>query len=734
MRKGAVLLCAAVTLGGLLAAPPVATAARGVPANPPPDQARWQKVTLNDNPGEPMSIAVLPDRRVLHSARTGEVRVNDPRTGLNTLVVDFKDHPDGLYLHDEEGLQGIAVDPNFEENGWFYAYYSPSLDTPVDDPETPLFNEGDAPLDGTAEDWARFRGILQLSRFQYDWNENTVDFESEQKILEVEADRGICCHVGGQIAFDGRGNLFLSTGDDTNPFFSEGYSPLDDREGRNPALDARRTSGNTNDLRGKILRIRVQADGSYTIPSGNMFGTNTPNTRPEIYAMGFRNPFRFEVNRETNEVYVADYSPDAPNANPQRGPAGHGRWVNIRRPGNYGWPYCVTPNIPYRDFDFTEGAASGRLFNCDRPLNDSRWNANTSFEGTQITYAGLRYVPGVVQPEVWYSYAPSPLFPELTGEPNNGEVGGDGIGPMGGPAYHFDADNPSQVKWPRYYDDAVLFYEWSRDYIKEFRLNNRGDLVDIRGVGDVGLVDNPMDMEFGPDGALYVLEYGDGFFSENPDAQLSRIDWTRGNRTPTVRVSATPTQATLPPLTVQFSSEGTEDPDGDRLQYEWDFDADGEVDSTEQNPTFTFTERGVYDATLRVVDRTGRWASSSVEILVGNAPPTVELTITPVDGTFNYGEPVNYNVVVTDPDGFDPQTDCPRVTVNYILGHDQHGHPQSGSAGCSGTINVPPLDSAHAADPDVAAVFVATYTDNPPTGDTPQSGSDEVILRPPTNP
>ena len=95
--------------------------------------------------------------------------------------------------------------------------------------------------------------------------------------------RGICCHVGGQIDFDSRGNLFLSTGDDTNPFQSAGYAPLDDRETRNPAFDARRTSGNTNDLRGKLLRIRVRNEDaiaddhnpgrgrSYTIPSGNMF-------------------------------------------------------------------------------------------------------------------------------------------------------------------------------------------------------------------------------------------------------------------------------------------------------------------------------------------------------------------------------------------------------------------------------------------------------------------------------
>ena len=80
--------------------------------------------------------------------------------------------------------------------------------------------------------------------------------------------RGICCHVGGQIDFDGEGNLFLSTGDDTNPFQSAGYAPLDDRVTRNPAFDSRRTSGNTNDLRGKLLRIRVGENGGYTRPAG----------------------------------------------------------------------------------------------------------------------------------------------------------------------------------------------------------------------------------------------------------------------------------------------------------------------------------------------------------------------------------------------------------------------------------------------------------------------------------
>ena len=86
---------------------------------------------MNDRPGEPMSLAVLPNGRVLHTARTGQIRVYNPNNGLNTLVINMADtasNPRGLYQHDEEGVQGIAVDPNFEDNHWVYLYYSPRLE------------------------------------------------------------------------------------------------------------------------------------------------------------------------------------------------------------------------------------------------------------------------------------------------------------------------------------------------------------------------------------------------------------------------------------------------------------------------------------------------------------------------------------------------------------------------------------------------------------------------------
>ena len=153
MRK-ATLACFAAALGATLALPSVA------PAQEFPPASRFQKVTLNDRPGEPMALAVLPDGRVLHSARTGEIRIFNPKTGLNTIAADMRDGAAGLYQHDEEGVQGVALDPNFAQNKWVYVYYSPKLNTPIDVAGTGI-NEGDAPYEPRRPGRARTAPAVQ---------------------------------------------------------------------------------------------------------------------------------------------------------------------------------------------------------------------------------------------------------------------------------------------------------------------------------------------------------------------------------------------------------------------------------------------------------------------------------------------------------------------------------------------------------------------------------------------
>ena len=269
---------AQIAVAGLLAlfAMPSLAAAQ----TPPPDSS-FQKVVIDDSPGEPMDLAVMPDGRVLHVTRQGQVWLHDPDTGLKTLAAELD-----VYQHDEEGLQNIALDPNFEQNGWVYMYYSPPLNTPVDDPATPTVNEGDAPEFGTAADWERFKGVIRLSRFQWDKATDTIDLSSEEQIIDVPVDRGLCCHVGGDIVFDGEGNLFLSTGDDTNPFQSGRIHP--DRRACGPQPGVRRPAHGgehqrparqgpadhadrrrrLHDPRGQSLRGQQPADPARDLPDG----------------------------------------------------------------------------------------------------------------------------------------------------------------------------------------------------------------------------------------------------------------------------------------------------------------------------------------------------------------------------------------------------------------------------------------------------------------------------------
>ncbi|MFE6281936.1 PQQ-dependent sugar dehydrogenase [Streptomyces sp. NPDC057877] len=683
LRKAIALLSGALLAGAslTLAAPQAGAAS---PADVSAAAEGFQQVTLAKGEaevGEPMSLAVLPDRSVLHTSRDGELRLTD--AAGNTKLAGKLD----VYSHDEEGLQGIGVDPNFESNRFIYLYYAPPLNTPA----------GDAPETGTAADFAPFDGVNRLSRFTLN-ADGTLNNASETKILDVPATRGICCHVGGDIDFDAAGNLYLSTGDDSNPFQSDGYTPIDERSNRNPAFDAQRTSGNTNDLRGKILRIKVNADGSYAIPEGNLFAPGTDKTRPEIYAMGFRNPFRFSVDKETGILYVGDYGPDAGTANPNRGPAGQVEFARVTAPGNFGWPYCTGDNDAYVDYDFATGT-SGASFDCAAPVNNSPHNTGL----TELPPAQAAWIP--------YDGGSLPEF------------GTGSESPMGGPVYHYDPALDSPVKFPEAYDGDFFAGEFGRRWIKRISSDADGTVQTISDIPWTGT--QVMDMAFGPDGALYVLDYGLAWFGGDENSALYRIENATDGHSPVAQAAADRTSGQAP-LRVSFSSAGTTDQDGDALTYRWDF-GDGST-STAANPTHRYRKNGTYTATVTAEDPSGRTGSASVQIVVGNTAPTVVLE-TPKDGQlFSFGDAIPFKVRVTDPE--DGKTiDCSKVTVNFILGHDTHGHPLTSAKGCTGTLQTS-ADGGHDEDANIFGVVDAEYTDGGGGGQAPLTTHDQHVTQP----
>ncbi|MDQ0840869.1 carbohydrate-binding protein [Streptomyces sp. V1I6] len=639
-------------------------AAEALESDIPPGD--YQQVQLAYGPaetGEAMSLAVLPDRAVLHTARDGTVRHTD--AAGNTKVAGRLD----VYTHDEEGLQGVAADPGFAANRYVYLYYSPRLGTPA----------GDAPATGTAADFEPWKGHLNLSRFTLR-ADNTLDMASEKVVLEVPNDRGQCCHVGGDIDFDAAGNLYLTTGDDTNPFESSGYSPIDERADRNPQFDAQRSSANTADLRGKVLRIKPTSTGGYTVPPGNLFPAGTARTRPEIYAMGFRNPFRMSVDKATGTVYLGDYGPDAGGADGARGPGGQVEFNRITRPGNYGWPYCTGSNTAaetYNEYTFPSGP-SGARYDC------AGGPANNSFRNT-----GLTALPAAAPAWIKYGDAGSPP-----------EFGGGSESPMGGEVYRFDPDLASGVKFPASLDGRFFAAEYGRRWIKS---------IEVKPDGSHGVIEDfpwtgtqVMDTDFGPDGALYVLDYGSGGGNQG----LYRVEYVGGsNRSPVARAAADRTSGPTP-LTVAFSSAGSSDPEGGPLTHRWDF-GDGAT-STAAHPGHTYTTAGTYRPTLTVTDSAGLTATASLVVTVGNTAPSVTLTA-PGDGAlFDFGDTVPFTVTVTDPE--DGPVDCSKVKVAYLLGHDSHRHEITSKNGCSGTLTIP-TDGEHDSAANLYGVLDAEYTD-----------------------
>ncbi|MFI0235534.1 ThuA domain-containing protein [Streptomyces sp. NPDC016845] len=682
LRTTIALLTGSVLVGSSLALVPGTAVAHPDHPDVPAAESDFQQVTLAkgaDETGEPMSLAVLPDRSVLHTSRDGTLRLTD--AGGSTSVAGKLD----VYDHDEEGLQGVGIDPGFEDNRFIYLYYAPPLNTPA----------GDAPENGTAADFAPFDGVNRLARFVLK-EDGTLDKASEKNILEVKTSRGTCCHVGGDIDFDADGNLYLSTGDDTNPFASDGYSPLDERADRNPAFDAQRSSGNTNDLRGKVLRIKVKDDGSYDIPEGNLFAPGTEKTRPEIYAMGFRNPFRISVDKPTGTVYVGDYGPDAGAADPKRGPAGQVEFAKITKAANFGWPYCTGANDAYVDYDFGTKVSSA-AFDCDAPKNTSPNNT------------GLTDLPPAQPAWIPYDNASVPEF------------GSGSESPMAGPVYRYDADLDSPVKFPEEYDGDFFATEFGRQWIKRIEQDGSGNVSKINDFPWSGT--QVMDSAFGPDGALYVLDYGLSWFGGDEHSALYRIENATGGHSPIVEAKASKTSGQSP-LRTNFTATGT-DADDDPITYTWDF-GDG-TKGTGPNPSHTYRKDGTYVVTVTGDDGTGRTGSANVRIVVGNTAPSVKFQNPPNGSLFKFGDTIPFKVAVSDPE--DGTIDCSKVTVRYLLGHDNHAHAITSANGCEGTITAP-ADAEHDPNANIYGVLDAEYTDGGGNGQAALTTHDQVQLQP----
>lgn len=568
-----------------------------------PEADRFTKVVLGSYFEEPTEMDILPDGRILFLERNGNVKLYDPSTDSIQVINTFN-----AVSKFEDGMLGIAHDPGFETNHWLYIYYS--------HPE---------------------KSANVLSRFVFDGKK--IDQGSERELLEVVTQRESCCHTGGSLAFGPDGNLFLSTGDNVNPFESDGFSPADERAGRYP-FDALGSSSNTNDLRGKILRIHPEPDGTYTIPKGNLFPKGEEKTRPEIYVMGNRNPYRISVDQKTGFLYWGEVGPDAGKDHPERGPRGYDEVNQAKQAGYFGWPLFVGGNYAYAKYDFekkTVGARHDPL----KPLNTSPNNK------------GKVELPPMSPPFIWYPYDVSPDFPLM-------KTGGRNA--MAGPVYYSEKYKGKKEAFPDYFDGKLIIYDWMRNWIRLVTMDDKGAITDIEPFMESTRFDNCIDMAFGPDGKLYTLEYGRRWNYKNLDARLSRIDFNSGNRVPNVSFTASKSAGALP-LSVEFSARESNDPDGDVVVYE--LEVAGQVlKSATPEFTFTFDRAGIYRPRLIATDAKGARSTAEVTVIAGNEPPVIDVK---VEGADQYmpGGVANYSITVTDKE--DGSTTDGKISAERVL-------------------------------------------------------------------
>lgn len=567
-----------------------------------PDSTRYTRTVLVEGLDEPLGMAILPNNDVLLAERKGGLKIYNRLSKQIKTIANFD-----VFSGIEDGLLGVAIDPKFGENHWVYFYYSLAGD----------------------------KFVNRLSRIQL--YGDSLAKTSEQILLEIPTQRTYCCHSAGYISFDADGLLYLSTGDNTNAEETEGYTPVDERPGRALA-DDQATAANTNDLRGKILRIKPLENGTYAIPEGNLFPKNNPKTRPEIYIMGSRNPYRFSVDQKNKFLYWGDVGPDT------KVPSQDGELMSFdeinqaKKPGFYGWPYFLGNNEAFPMYNYatkTEGPKKDPL----NPINDSPNNT------------GERILPQAQPAMIWYGKKNSKHFPLL---------GNGGASAMAGPVYYSDLFPNAPYKLNDYYDGKLFIYEWIRGWIMAVTFDEKGNYLRMEPFLKHYTFAAPVDMQFSRDGALYVLEYGTNWFSKNTDARLVRIEYVEGNRNPVAEIELDK-QYGAAPFKVQFSGNKTFDHDrDDQLKYTWTIE---NAVYEGLNGNHTFAKPGIYTVKLTVSDDKGGKTETSSQVFVGNTPPEIQI-FTNANRSFYWDNVVlDYQVKITDLE--DKNIDENRLNITY---------------------------------------------------------------------
>jgi len=598
----------------------------------------FQETTVFSGLTNPSAIEFASDGRVFVAEKSGRIKVFDSLTDSSPDV--FGDLSTNVHNFWDRGMLGFALDPAFT-TGRPYVYVLYTYDAPIGG-FPPTWGDACPTPPGATGDGCVVSA--RLSRLTASGNFMT----GPEQVLINDWCQQYPSHSIGSLAFGADGALYVSGGDgasfnfadwgqDGNPLNPCGDPPggvgatLTPPTAEGGALRSQdlRTTSDPTSLDGAILR--VNPDTGAAMPDNPLAFSTDANAR-RIIAYGTRNPFRLTIRPGTNEVWLGD--------------VGWNTWEEINRIAdplgsveNFGWP-CYEGNGTQSGYD----------------------SANLNICENLYAQPG-----GVVSPYFTYNHGAQVVA---------GETCPTGSSSLAGVAFY------SGGPFPDSYDGALFFADYSRDCIWVMFAGTNGLPNASNRATFQAPAANPVDLQIGPDGALYYADFDGG--------TIRRIAWSL-NQPPVASATASPTNGPAP-LAVTFNGSGSSDPEGGPLTYSWDLNGDGTFgDSTAVSPTYTYTNPGTYSARLRVTDSANQSSTSAaIAITASNTPPTATIETPAAGTTWKVGDVISFSGSATDTQ----QGALPASALSWelILQHcpsNCHQHSIQTWTGASGSFSAP---------------------------------------------